>query len=477
MQAMQTALNDELEEKKEQIADHDFKMVAFSLGGKDYAIDILKVKEIANADRFTYVPNTSPFVVGVYNLRGEIIPVIDLRTFFNVEKIAKEQTTNTNANHENMIIVNLGDRRYGTIVDQIEKVVSISSSLIQPPHPLFGDINIKYISGIIEHHDNMYILLDIERIFGIESAETKEKKEEIVEKPLEVVTPAPQETIKKSLAPVVQEPIVQNHAPIVNSVEPITVAPVETAQDVEVLDFKFIADILAKHQGFFVSSINEKWVKNRFSEWKSKNGDNATLSNVSDVVDFLQSFNSVCTNSFWTKDYSDAVYSLLPDNPSKQITVWNAGCGSGYEAYSLACLLHRRYPDARVKIFAHDTDLILISSAAVLRVNDNLENSWYSEDLTKSVSGDLVFEPRITDSILFEYHDCSNLNSVPMVDLIFSRDMLSYNSEEKVQKILEDFHDRLKDNGLFIMGSNESLESNNNWQVNTKGTLIAYNKI
>ena len=72
------------EERKEQMAVVDFKMVTFSLAGKDYAIDIMKVKEIAKAGRFTYVPNTSPFVLGVYNLRGEIIPILDLRLFFNV---------------------------------------------------------------------------------------------------------------------------------------------------------------------------------------------------------------------------------------------------------------------------------------------------------------------------------------------------------------------------------------------------------
>jgi len=60
----------------------DFKMVTFSLGGKDYGIDIMKVKEIAKFSQFTYVPNTPPFVRGVYNLRGEIISIIDLRLFF-----------------------------------------------------------------------------------------------------------------------------------------------------------------------------------------------------------------------------------------------------------------------------------------------------------------------------------------------------------------------------------------------------------
>ena len=80
MELMQGTIED-----KENVALVDYKMVTFSLAGKDYAIDIMQVKEIAKTGRFTYVPNTLPFVLGVYNLRGEIIPIIDLRLFFNID--------------------------------------------------------------------------------------------------------------------------------------------------------------------------------------------------------------------------------------------------------------------------------------------------------------------------------------------------------------------------------------------------------
>ena len=76
---------EQLNASKEQLSVIDYKMVTFSLADKDYAIDIMKVKEIAKAGHFTYVPNTMPFVLGVYNLRGEIIPIIDLRLFFNID--------------------------------------------------------------------------------------------------------------------------------------------------------------------------------------------------------------------------------------------------------------------------------------------------------------------------------------------------------------------------------------------------------
>ncbi|MDR1748994.1 MAG: chemotaxis protein CheW, partial [Spirochaetaceae bacterium] len=151
-------------EKNEVLTTIDFKMVTFSLAGKDYGVDIMNVKEIAKAGRFTYVPNTSPFVLGVYNLRGDIIPIIDLRLFFNIP-IAERPDDEL----ENMIIVTVAEQTFGVVVDAIDKVVGISSASVQPPHPLFGDINIKYIYGVVESNRRLYVLLDIERIFNNKS--------------------------------------------------------------------------------------------------------------------------------------------------------------------------------------------------------------------------------------------------------------------------------------------------------------------
>ena len=157
---------EELDRQKAMMANVDFRMVTFSLAGKDYAIDILKVKEIAKAGHFTYVPNTMPFVRGVHNLRGDIIPVIDLRMFFNVPVQPKPENA-----LENMLIVTVGDQTFGVVVDVIDRVIGIQSSTIQPPHPLFGDINIKYIYGVVEADNRLFVLLDIDRIFGRRTAE------------------------------------------------------------------------------------------------------------------------------------------------------------------------------------------------------------------------------------------------------------------------------------------------------------------
>ncbi len=506
---IQTALNLELEEKKEQHANIDFKMVAFSLGGKDYAIDILRVKEIAKADRFTYVPNTSPFVVGVYNLRGEIIPIIDLRVFFNVET---EKEFNPK-DLQNMIIVSIGEQKYGTIVDKIERVAGIQKSSIQPPHPLFADINIKYIYGIVEYEQRMYILLDVARIFGVDATPEDFEQKEIKlvnntteEKPAVVAPPRPKMDAILSGAPQVQQTPVREVtrpvsepvkvAPAISTPTPAPIpTPVPVVKQEEVVapvvskpaaapsrgfdevEFNFVIESLKKYQNFHVSPVNEGWIKQRYIEWKEKSSEGAPINNTDDAVEFLKPFYSKFNGAFWSKEYADAVYESLPENSARQITIWNPGCGAGYEAYSLACIFQKRYPEAKIKIYAHDTDLILISGAPMLRIPDALHESWYKPYLSKTLSGETIFNPEIRESILFEYHDCTHMNVVPVSDIVFSRDFLSYVNADKLEEVVLDFYEKLKDSGMVILGDRELLTDDSKWLEKMYGNIVTYSKL
>ncbi|MBO5137667.1 MAG: chemotaxis protein CheW [Spirochaetaceae bacterium] len=448
------------EEQREQIVAVDFKMVTFTLAGKDYAIDIMKVKEIAKAGHFTYVPNTVPFVLGVYNLRGDIIPIVDLRRFFNIDVPEREKDA-----LENMLIVTVEEQLFGVVVDAIDKVIGIQKSSIQPPHPLFGDINIKYIYGVVESNNRLYVLLDIDRIFGAR-------------------VPAHTETSSENDSSVVQEkPVAQEKLHAVSAAkmaEKRQETVVEEKNEPEPapnIDYTFIKDGLQKLKNFNVSPVNETWVKHRFDDWVASRGsDNSQLANEKDAEDFISPFYSSNTATFWSKEYAQAVYKALPENAAKQISVWNPGCGKGYEAYSLACLLHKRYPEARIKIYAQDIDLLNISNAPLLSVPADVAGGWYSQFLVKSVSGTYSFKPEIKDMILFEYHDCMHANTMPMVDLIFTRDLLSFLSSTAQATLLEDFDEKLKGSGLVFVGENESLSYLPNWSEKMIGSVVVYTK-
>ncbi|MEW5815446.1 MAG: CheR family methyltransferase [Spirochaetota bacterium] len=418
-------------ERTEQI---DFKMVTFTLGGKDYGIDIMKVKEISKDSYFTYVPNSAPFVRGVYNLRGDIISIIDLRIMFHLPAPEKEE-----GELENMIILRLKDHILGVIVDSIDKVIGISSANIQPTHPLFGDINIKYISGVVEHGNRLYIILDAEKIFGKEAAGQEKEKATEYQK------------------------------------EAVEAEPRYKAIDQGELDFNFIAETLSTFKNFYVTDINEGWVKRRFTEWeaqKRSEGKGLQLQSPDDAEGFLATFYSPYTGSLLGEEYLINLKNITSTLQSKSITAWNPGCGKGFETFSLACLLRKTFPDRRIKIWANDNDLLNISTAPSLVFNKEEVPSLLQEFLVEGKNG-YQFNTEIKDLILFEYHDILNLNPLPEVDIILARDVISFQKPAEQWKILKEFEGKLKGNGLLFIGENEKV-GGDNWTVLEGGRVVAY---
>ena len=456
--------SEQINASKEQLSVIDYKMVTFSLADKDYAIDIMKVKEIAKAGHFTYVPNTMPFVLGVYNLRGDIIPIIDLRLFFNIE--VPERNPNV---LENVLIVTIEERTFGIVVDAIDKVVGIQKSTIQPPHPLFGDINIAYIYGVVESNNRLYILLDIDRIFGDHAEEDDKETPKMDVRPVSHAINAQSESVSAPADTRTTETSQQSAEPVAESSEKVS-----RKDDI---NFKFVCESLKSFRKFNVSPINEKWTENRFDDWEQEKGAGKTqLQNENESDTFMKPFYSRCNGTWWTKEYADAVYKALPENSAKQISVWNPGCGKGYEAYSLACLLKKRYPNARIRIYGHDIDLLSVSNAPLLNIPANVASDWYSPYTTKTVNGETTFDKSIKDMILFEYHDCVNTNALPVVDIIFARDIVSFLPLESQNKLIADFGEKIKGNGIVVLGDNESLAGRDKWTENNTGSVVTFSK-
>jgi len=390
----------------------DFKMITFSLAGKEYGVDIMNVKEIAKAGRFTYVPNALPFVRGVYNLRGDIISIVDLRIFFHLPAERKAEDA-----LESLIILKIEDHVFGVIVDAIDKVVGISSNSIQPPHPIFGDINVKYIKGIVENAGKLYIILDVEKIFAPEREDEPMEHEAVA-----------------AAAPVEEA----------SAAEP-------TGGDVSA---SFIKETLAAFRGYHVSAVNDAWFQRRFADWKvARKGSDIQLREASEADEFLEGFWSPHSGALWEEAYLEEVAKALPPIEAKSINVWNPGCGKGYETWSFACLMRKRYPEARIKIWANDSDLLAISMAPNLMFPENIPD-FYLPFTAKGKNG-LSFVQQIRDSVFFEFHDVLNTNPLPPLDIVLCRDMLSFLSPIDQKRLLSDFYDKLKPEGLVVCGANE----------------------
>ncbi|MBP5707357.1 MAG: chemotaxis protein CheW, partial [Spirochaetales bacterium] len=140
--------------------EYDFKIVSFMLGQQYYAIDIMAVKEIINASRFTRIPNALDFVMGVLNIRGEIIPIINLAKMFHLDsgEITEEE--------RQIIVIKIDSLSIGLVVDKISQVIPLHKDDIQPPSPLLGGINERYIAGVAQLNTRLYVILDIEYNFS-----------------------------------------------------------------------------------------------------------------------------------------------------------------------------------------------------------------------------------------------------------------------------------------------------------------------
>ncbi|MDR2078876.1 MAG: chemotaxis protein CheW [Treponema sp.] len=435
-------VNAELQEQKERADTVDFKMITFSLGGKDYAVDIMNVKEIAKADKFTYVPNAASFVRGVYNLRGDIIPIVDLRNFFHLPADKKKDGL------ENMLILRIDDRVYGTIVDKIDRVVGINSDAIQPPHPIFGDINIKYISGVVEKQGELFIILDVIRIFSQNDEDKTKPRGQAIQEG--AVSAAPDKFFPPPQA--------------------AAAAPAAVPRD---SDLEFIKESLGTLRRFTAGPFNDVWIHKRFTEWTAtRGGSDIQLKNAGDADEFLRPFYSPGTGTFWNDDFAYTLKSILPDLSSNSIQVWNLGCGKGYETYSLACILKSRYPNGHIKIWANDSDIMAISTAPNMTFDLEDIPEYCQEFMVKGKNG-YSFNQAIKDSILFEYHDVLNDNPLPELDIIVARDLLSFFNEQQQEKLMADFFEKLKARGIIVLGTNEELPENQ-WFPIGKGSVSAF---
>ena len=133
--------------------------LTFTLGNEEYAIDILKVQEIRGYDKPTLIANAPPFIKGVTNLRGTIVPIIDLRIKFKLGNVDYTEFTV-------VIILNLTGRVVGVVVDSVSDVIMLTAAQIRPAPDFSGTFDTKYIVGLATLEERMVIVTDIEMLMN-----------------------------------------------------------------------------------------------------------------------------------------------------------------------------------------------------------------------------------------------------------------------------------------------------------------------
>lgn len=134
------------------------QLVTFDVGGEEFAVDILAVQEINRMMQITRVPQSPDEVEGVINLRGKIIPVINLRSRFNMDSHA-------HGNESRIIVVEINDHTVGFTVDRVHEVLRIDRSIVEDAPSVVTCIDSGYIQGVGKLDDRLLILLDLDRLF------------------------------------------------------------------------------------------------------------------------------------------------------------------------------------------------------------------------------------------------------------------------------------------------------------------------
>jgi purine-binding chemotaxis protein CheW len=137
------------------------QLVIFELSGEHYGVDIASVESIIKMQRITAVPHAPEFVEGVTNLRGKILPVIDLHKRFGmpVQEVGKDNR---------IIVVAMQNLEIGIMVDAVSEVITIQSDVVEPPPSIISTVDTAFITGIAKFNQRLIILLDLEQVLSFD---------------------------------------------------------------------------------------------------------------------------------------------------------------------------------------------------------------------------------------------------------------------------------------------------------------------
>ncbi len=146
---------------KEVLSTSSIQIVCFKIGKEEYGIDILQVQEILKLPKVTKLPKSLDYIMGVMDLRGKVIPIIDLSRKF---RIASDNISGSNR----AIVVDIGGKQVGLGIDSVSHVLKVDSKDIEPPPPVVKGISGKYIVGIAKMESGFIVVLDISKLFSKE---------------------------------------------------------------------------------------------------------------------------------------------------------------------------------------------------------------------------------------------------------------------------------------------------------------------
>ena len=146
-------------EQTQQLSGEVVQVVSFRLGNEEYGVEIAQVQEIIRMVEITHVPRAPRFMEGVINLRGQLIPIIDLRTRFGMQKIDATKSTR-------IIVTEIGNKRVGIVVDSVSEVLNIPIENVEDAPEMIAGVGTEYIQGVGKLDERLIIMLDLTMVIS-----------------------------------------------------------------------------------------------------------------------------------------------------------------------------------------------------------------------------------------------------------------------------------------------------------------------
>lgn len=154
-------------EQTQQLSGEVVQVVSFRLGGEEYGVDIAQVQEIIRMVEVTKVPRAPHFMEGVINLRGQLIPIIDLRTRFGMSRIPPTKSTR-------IVVTEIGNKRVGIVVDAVSEVLNIPIENVEDAPEMVAGVGTEYIQGVGKLGERLIIMLDLTMVISTEEKQALE---------------------------------------------------------------------------------------------------------------------------------------------------------------------------------------------------------------------------------------------------------------------------------------------------------------
>jgi purine-binding chemotaxis protein CheW len=146
---------------REKIATEMKQLISFAVGAEEYGLELLRVKEVIRMRQITWLPKAPSCVKGIINLRGDVIPIVDLRDRFGLQSIEHTEMTR-------VIVVDVEGRSVGMVVDSASQVVRLPADQFDPPPPVMGEASRDFITAVGKMGDKLIIMIDVDRILSYE---------------------------------------------------------------------------------------------------------------------------------------------------------------------------------------------------------------------------------------------------------------------------------------------------------------------